>query len=98
LVDDACVQPEAGDEQEGSGQQQEEQPVGERAREQTSSDGRVPLEQAEPDLDGRVTSARLLEVPLDDPDPFAHAGSTISAGNSAASGSGASSCRTRASK
>jgi hypothetical protein len=65
LVDGARVEPEARDEQQRGRQEEDEQPVGERSREQAAADRRVPLDERQAEVDCGVMRTRSF-------DPRAH--------------------------
>ena len=67
LVDNARVQAETGHQQEACGEEQDEQPVGERAGEQPTPDRRVPLNEAEPEVDRRVPRSGGVGAGLENP-------------------------------
>ena len=67
LVDTARVQAETGHQQEACGEEQDEQPVGERAGEQPTPDRRVPLNEAEPEVDRRVPRSGGVGAGLENP-------------------------------
>ena len=66
LVDGVRVQAEAGDEQQRGREQEDEDPVGERAGEKSASDRGVALDEGEAEVDGRVVGAHRVDARAED--------------------------------